>query len=171
MKLIYIALLTLSLTSCSYVTDYLLKDEDGVNVDAQIGGNENKVKTGLGSLGNKTNNTISVEDSNQVAVDNTNGRYHITTTTGDPTINVYETNRWLYAIFGLYIIGKPALRWYWDRKKKLHPHEYITYTSITPDTGSDRNIHNEGRSSKGNTDRSSIYIQVLRRMYDKIKFT
>jgi len=163
-------LLCSTLTGCSYIADYLLKDEDGIHVDAQLGSNENKVKTGLGSLGNKTNNEISVEDSNEVAIDNATGRYHITTE-GETTVNVYETNRWLYAILGLYIIGKPALRWYWRRKHKLHPHEYITYTSIAPDPSSNRDVHNEGRSSNRKTDRSSILIQLIRRMYDKIKLT
>jgi len=134
-------LLVATITSCSFVADMVkdavLPDKGGIDVDAQIGSNENKVQTGLGSLGNKSTNTISVEDSKEATVHNSDGRYHLQTE-GETTVNVYETNRWLFAIFGIYIIGKPALRWFWNRKKRLHPHEYITYTSVSPNASGNR---------------------------------
>ena len=134
-------LLTLLLTlgGCSYLTDFLLKKDDGISVDAQLGSNENKVDTGVGSIGLDKENTITVEDSQQVQVNNTDDRYHITSK-GATTVNVYETNYWLYAIFGLFLMGKPALAKYWafrtKKKEQLDPHEYITYTSIHRDSDS-----------------------------------
>lgn len=137
---ITILVLLLSLPSCSYLTDFLLKQDTGVSVDAQIGDTENKVQTGVGSLGLDKENTITVEDSEQVQVNNTDDKYHITTE-GSTTVNVYETNYWLYALFGIFLVGKPALAKFWkyrENKKQLHPHEYVTYTSIRRDSISNR---------------------------------
>lgn len=130
------------LAGCSYLTDFLLKQDDGISVDAQIGSNENKVKTGVGSLGVDKESNITVEDSQAVQVNNTDDRYHITTE-GETTVNVYETNYWLYAAFGLFLVGKPALTRFWarrDRKTKLDPYEYVTYTSIHADSDSSGNV-------------------------------
>ena len=140
MKTLLIAIITLPLYSCSYLTDILLTQDDGISIDAQIGDTENKVQTGVGSLGLDKENTITVEDSQQVQVNNTDDKYHITTE-GSTTVNVYETNYWLYALFGLFLVGKPALAKFWkyrEDKKKLHPHEYVTYTSIRRDSLSNR---------------------------------
>ena len=90
MRIVAILLLA-ALTGCSYLTDFLLKQDDGISVDAQLGSNENKVKTGVGSIGLDKENTITVEDSQEVQVDNTDDRYHITSE-GATTVNVYETN-------------------------------------------------------------------------------
>ena len=141
MRIVAILLLA-ALTGCSYLTDFLLKQDDGISVDAQLGSNENKVKTGVGSIGLDKENTITVEDSQEVQVNNTDDRYHITSE-GATTVNVYETNYWLYAIFGLFIMGKPALAKYWAYRKgrtKLDPHEHITYTSIRRNADSSRDI-------------------------------
>ena len=135
-------LLIAGLTGCSYLTDFLLKQDDGISVDAQLGSNENKVKTGVGSIGLDKENTITVEDSQEVQVNTTDDRYHITSE-GATTVNVYETNYWLYAIFGLFLMGKPALAKYWAtraKRKQLDPHEYITYTSIRRNSNSGRDI-------------------------------
>ena len=150
MKLIVLTA-ALTLTSCAALfekaVDAILPDESGVEVDAQIGSNENKVDTGIASLGNETNNTITVEDSQDVRVSNQDGRYHLTTE-GETTVNVYETNNWLYAIFAIYIIGKPTLRWFWGRRTAaLHPHEYITYTSATPKPSSSGQSTDRGQRS------------------------
>ena len=129
MKTLLLALI-LTLSSCSYITDFLLKQDDGISIDAQIGDTENKVKTGLGKLGYEDNNTIAIEDSHQVEIKSSDDRYHITTD-GETTVNVYETNPWLYLLFGLLAFGKPALNWLWNRKKKIKPHEQVTYTSTS----------------------------------------
>ncbi len=132
MRLLLIILLALSTASCATIADYLLKDETGISIDAQLGANENKVDTGIGSLGLDNETSVEVTDSSNVTVTNTDDRYHITTD-GDTTVNVYETNKWLYIIFGVYLMGKPALRYFWKwrrGKKRLDPHEHCTYTSI-----------------------------------------
>ena len=130
MKHGYILFLIIPLTSCSYITDYLLKDQTGISVDAQLGSNENKVKTGIGSVGVDKDTSLQIEDSSDITVQNSDDRYHITTE-GDTTVNVYETNRWLYLLFGLLAFGKPALNWLWSRKKKIKPHERVTYTTTS----------------------------------------
>lgn len=133
MKYIILVLL-LGLSACSTITDFLLKPDTGINVDAQIGDTASKVKTGIGSVGDNSRHEhqTHIKGSQDVEVQNTSDRYHLTTE-GNTTLNVYETNRWLYALFGLYIIGTPALRWLWNkwdsRRKTLYPHEYITYTT------------------------------------------
>jgi len=146
MKLLLIALTLSILSSCSYITDYLLKDEDGVHLDTQLGSNENKVKTGVGSLGLDKETNLTIEDSSHVAVKNSDNRYKISTT-GDTTVNVYETNYWLYAIFALFVIAKPLLRTLWKRRQQQHLYQHIDSISTLSRTSMDRNHNNTRRSS------------------------
>lgn len=111
MRLSMLLVAALSLSGCGYLADYLLKEDKGISVDAQIGDTETKVKTGLGSIGNRTESTTSV-DGNSNVIDNTAGKYHLKSDK-NLTVNVYETNRWLYAIIALFILGKPLLRKFW----------------------------------------------------------
>lgn len=135
-------LLIIHLTGCSYLTDYLLKQDTGLRVDAHVGTNENKVETGIGSLGTDKELSVEVEDSQDIQINNTDDRYHITSE-GETTVNVYETSYWLYAIIGLFLVGKPALTkyWQWRTKKKteLKSHEYVTYTNIHRNPDNNRN--------------------------------
>jgi len=149
-NLLSLVLSLLLLTSCSLVTDYLLKDDKGISVDAQIGDTENKVKTGLGSVGNRTESTTSVEGTSNV-VDNATGKFHLKSDK-NLTVNVYETNRWLYAIIALFILGKPALRWFWHRHDS---HEHGSDSSILSrfrDNGNDE----ERRNNNSGSDRNEV---------------
>lgn len=103
------------LTGCSMLADKvvgaLAGDDGGIAVDAQIGDTDNKVKTGVGAIGDKNTSETTIKDSDNVRVDSSSGKYHLKSDK-EVTVNVYETNRWLYAIFGVWLLGKPALRWY-----------------------------------------------------------
>ena len=125
-KLIGIILLLYTLSNCSTLSALIPTLNPGLEVQAGI--NDNQVETGVGSIGT-TEHSLDIADSEHITVDATTGKYHIKSTE-DVTVNVYETNRWLYALFALYIIGKPTLRWFWNRKTRLHPHEHITYTHV-----------------------------------------
>jgi hypothetical protein len=127
MKTLLLTILLLSLSSCSYLTDFLLKQDKGISVDAQIGDTDNKVKTGIGSIGNETTTTTNIEESQNVEVQNATGKFHLQAD-GETTVNVYETNPWLYLLFGLLAFGKPAINWFRNRKK-INAHEQVTYTS------------------------------------------
>ena len=137
-QLLLIYLSTLLLTSCSYLTDYLLDSDSGTTIDTQLGSNDNKVKTGVGSIGLDEENTLTIKDSNQIRVTNTDDKFHIATT-GDTEINVYETNYWLYAIFGLFIIGKPILRTLHRKRQRHNLHEHLNSISTISRSRMDRN--------------------------------
>ena len=147
MKL-YILTLALSLSGCGVVADYLLKEDKGISVDAQVGDTENKVKTGLGSVGNRTESETSVEGNSNV-VDNATGKYHLKSDK-NLEVNIYETNRWLYAIIAFFIIGKPLLRKFWER---YYPHVNNSNASVPSGTrhnGDGEERHNNNSSSDRN---------------------
>lgn len=106
MKKVLILLGVISLSSCSLATDALKSalsgSEDGINVDAQVGSNENKVKTGIGSLGNKREQTIEDNDGD-VRVRNTDGKFHIESEEA-VNITVEETNALVYYLMGFFFI-------------------------------------------------------------------
>ena len=132
-----ITYLSLSLLGCSSIAAMIPTLNPGLDIQAGI--NDNQVETGVGSIGT-SEHSLDITDSDHVTVDAATGKYHIKSTE-DVTINVYETNRWLYALFALYIIGKPALRWFWNRKTRLHPHEHITYTHVVGEPVPNRNTN------------------------------
>jgi len=140
----------LSLSGCGMITDYLLKDDTGISVDAQIGDTENKVKTGLGSVGNRIESTTSVEGNSNV-VDNATGKFHLKSDK-NLTVNVYETNRWLYAIIALFILGKPALRWFWHRHDS---HEHGSDSSISS-RARDNGNNEERRNNNSGSNRNEV---------------
>lgn len=98
------------------VVGALTGEDGGISVDAQIGDTDNKVKTGVGAIGDKNTNDTTIKDSENVSVDSSSGKYHLKSDK-EVTVNVYETNRWLYAIFGAWLLGKPLLR-FWERRKE-----------------------------------------------------
>ena len=119
----YNLLLTvLLLTSCSLISDAILKSvapDTGISVDAQIGDTENKVKTGIGAIGKsetKVDTKTVVEDSDHVKVQTQTqtGKYQLQSDK-NLTVNVYETNKYLYLLFALWVIGKPLFRW-WEAR-------------------------------------------------------
>lgn len=126
----------LTLTGCAGLIapaiDALLPEEEGINIDAQIGSNENKVKTGIGSLGLDKETNLTIEDSQHIDVKNSDNRYKITTT-GETKINVYETNYWLYGIFAVYLLGKPLLRALQKRRERHNLYKHID--SLTTPSG------------------------------------
>jgi hypothetical protein len=109
------SLLVISLAGCSMLADkafdFLKGGDSGINVDAQIGDTDSKVKTGVGRVGDSATNETTIKDSDNVSVDSSSGKYHLKSDK-EVTVNVYETNRWLYAIFAIWLLGKPALRWW-----------------------------------------------------------
>jgi len=141
---------TLSLSGCSYLADYLLKDDTGIAVDAQIGDTENKVKTGLGSVGNRTESETTVEGNSNV-VDNATGKFHLKSDK-NLTVNVYETNRWLYAIIALFIVGKPLLRKFWWR---YYPHVNNSDTTVSSRSQSNGDSE-ERRNNNSGTNRNEV---------------
>lgn len=82
----------------------LTDSQDGISVDAQAGSNENKVKTGVGSIGGRreTDQTIKGNDGN-VNVRNTDGKFHIESEE-DVHITVEETNVMVYWLMGAFFL-------------------------------------------------------------------
>lgn len=121
MRIPGIILTVLLISGCSWIADkavdVLKGTDDGISLDAQVGSNENKVKTGVGSIGDKNTSETTIKNSENVAVDSSSGKYHLKSDK-EVTVNVYETNRWLYAIFAAWLFGKPLARWYANRKTK-----------------------------------------------------
>jgi len=118
--LLVVAVATIT-TGCAQLAgkliDNLTGDSGGLSVDAQIGDTDSKVKTGVGAIGDKSTNETTIKDSDNVQVDSSSGKYHLKSDK-EVTVNVYETNRWLYAIFAVWLLGKPTLRWFASRKAK-----------------------------------------------------
>ena len=97
------------LGACSPL-DILTKLDDKPSIDAQIGDTTNKVKTGLGNLGNKSE--IKVEDSTDTNV--STSKYHLESK-DNLTVNIHETNKWILPVVGLYIFGRPLFKWLADK--------------------------------------------------------
>lgn len=118
MKLL-IAVLIVTLTSCSLVSEALLKSvspDTGISIDAQVGDTDEKVDTGIGSINKeelKTELTIEIEDSEKIEIQTQTqtGKYHLQSDK-NLTVNVYETNKYLYLLFALWVVGKPLFRWW-----------------------------------------------------------
>jgi len=105
MKKVLLILGALSLLGCSLVTDTLksaLTEDSGISVDAQVGSNENKVKTGIGSLGDKREQIIE-DNEGDVRVRNTDGKFHIESEEA-VHITVEETNALVYYLMGFFFI-------------------------------------------------------------------
>lgn len=108
MKKVFIILSALYLSSCSMLADVaksaLTDSQDGINVDAQAGSNENKIKTGIGAIGGRkdTSQTIKGNEGN-VEVRNTDGKYHIQSEK-DITVVVEETNALVYYLMGFFFL-------------------------------------------------------------------
>lgn len=102
--LILVAAITLS--SCSLATDAvkgMLSDDGGIHADAQVGSNENKVDSGIGSIGNDRKTEQTIEDNENVSVRNTDGKYHIESKEG-VNITVEETNGLVYYLMGFFFV-------------------------------------------------------------------
>ena len=96
----------ITLSSCSLVTDAvkgMLSDDGGIHADAQVGSNDNKVGTGIGSVGNERKTEQNIEDNQNVNVRNTDGKFHIESTEG-VNITVEETNGLVYYLMGFFFI-------------------------------------------------------------------
>ena len=93
----------------------LTDSQDGINVDAQAGSNENKVKTGVGSIGGRTDQTIKSDDGN-VEVRNTDGKFHIESEDA-VSIVVQETNSMVYYLMGFFFL-LTMLREFLARRKR-----------------------------------------------------
>ena len=98
----------LTLSSCSLITDLakdaLIPESKGIEIDAQVGSNENKVGTGLGKLdlADKTNTTIE-DNEGEVSVRNSDGKYHIESTDA-VHVTVQETNELVYYLMGFFFV-------------------------------------------------------------------
>ena len=96
----------ITLSSCSLATDALMsavKPDSGISVDAQVGSNENKVETGIGSIGNDRKTSQNIEDNQNVNVRNTDGKFHIESTEG-VTVHVQETGALVYYLMGFFFV-------------------------------------------------------------------
>lgn len=103
---IFILIGAITLSSCSFATDALMsavKPDSGIDIDAQVGSNENKVETGIGSVGNKRKTSQTIEDNQNVNVRNTDGKFHIESTEG-VNITVEETNGLVYYLMGFFFV-------------------------------------------------------------------
>lgn len=94
------------LSSCSTLTDMvagaLTSPKDGISVDAQVGSNENKVDTGVGSIGNERKTQID-DNEGTVSVQNQDGKFHIRSNEG-VNIVVEETNTMVYYLMGFFFL-------------------------------------------------------------------
>jgi len=104
---VFLLLAVLTISGCSLVTDALksaVTDDGGIHADAQVGSNENKVKTGVGSIGGRkeTDQTIKGNDGT-VEVRNTDGKFHIESQE-DITVVVEETNDMVYYLMGFFFL-------------------------------------------------------------------
>lgn len=106
MKKVFLLLAVLTISGCSLATDAIKSalsgSEDGIHVDAQVGSNENKVKTGIGSLGDKREQIIEDNDGD-VQVRNQDGKFHIESEEA-VNITVEETNDLVYYLMGFFFI-------------------------------------------------------------------
>ena len=88
MKHLIMLLLLTQLIGCSQLADYLLKNDSGTSLDTQVGDTDNKVKTGVGSVGNRIDSTASVDGNSNVVV-STTGKFHFKSDK-NLTVKVYE---------------------------------------------------------------------------------
>ena len=114
MKYLLILTLTVFLLGCSTLSALIPALNPGLQVQAGV--NDNQVETGVGSIGN-SKHSLDITDSDHVTVDAATGKYHIQSDK-DLTVNVYETNKWIYGILAFYLIGQPLLKWWWSRRKQ-----------------------------------------------------
>lgn len=113
---------TLTLSSCSIATDALksvLTDDKGVSVDAQVGSNESKVKTGIGKIDLARKTSTSIEDNEgNVDVRNSDGKYHIESTK-DVYVTVTETNDLVYYLMGFFFVISLVREFFNWRKNRV----------------------------------------------------
>lgn len=81
----------------------LTDSQDGISVDAQAGSNENKIKTGVGSIGGKKSEQSIKSDEGNVEVRNTDGKFHIESEES-VNITVEETNVMVYWLMGSFFL-------------------------------------------------------------------
>lgn len=110
----------LTLSSCSLIADKAIDaitpESKGIDIDAQVGSNENKVDTGIGSVGSDRKTSQTIEDNNNVNVRNTDGKFHIESTEG-VNITVEETNGLVYYLMGFFFILTLVREFFnWRRK-------------------------------------------------------
>ncbi|MCP4340895.1 MAG: hypothetical protein GY799_18895 [Desulfobulbaceae bacterium] len=121
MMKVFLLLGIITLSSCSLATDTLKSalsgSEDGINIDAQVGSNENKVKTGLGHLGSKTDQVIE-DNEGEVSIRNTDGKFHIESEEA-VSIVVEETNDLVYYLMGFFFIITMIREFFSWRSKRV----------------------------------------------------